>query len=192
MAPCLLTSSSLLCRHHYRAGVPHEGAEGGPLCVPCISTEGSLGPRQLPPLLQALLPCTLYVRLPCGQVCRPGAQGRPQGHDQNVCGTALCCILCCGPATPPPHPGHASAPLLESLPWPSVLSSSATLSSGFSPTLRISLLLVPCPLLPCTPPLLFMSAWKLVLCCPGLCLQLLAALLPDIRKSSLALFAAVS
>lgn len=99
VAPCHLTSSYLLCRHHYGAGIPHKGAESGPLCVPRIGTEGSVGPRQLPPLLPALLPCTLYVWLPCGQVCRPGAQGCPQGHDQNVCGTALCCLLCCGSAT---------------------------------------------------------------------------------------------
>lgn len=118
MAPCHLTSSYLLCRHHYGTGIPHEGDEGRPLRVTRIGTEGSLGPGQLPPLLQALLPCTLHVWLPCGQVCRPGAQGRPQGHDQNVCGTALCCLLCCGSATSPPHPGQPSASLLESPPNP--------------------------------------------------------------------------
>lgn len=116
--PGHLTSSYLLCRYHYGTGIPHEGDEGRSLRVPCIGTEGSLGPGQLPPLLQALLPRTLHVWLPCGQVCRPGAQGRPQGHDQNVCGTALCCRPCCGSATPPPPPGQPSAPLLESPPNP--------------------------------------------------------------------------
>lgn len=167
VAPGHLTSSYLLCRHHYGTGIPHEGDEGRSLCVPCIGTEGSLGPGQLPPLLQALLPCTLHVWLPCGQVCRPGAQGRPQGHDQNVCGTALCCLLCCGSATSPPHPGQPPAPLLESPPNPLFipLALIAFLLGHlqFQVFSHCSDLIAPglCPFLPCTPSLIT-SVWNLV------------------------------
>ncbi|XP_045297484.1 leukocyte receptor cluster member 8 isoform X2 [Leopardus geoffroyi] len=71
-------------RHHHGAGVPDSGTEGRPLCGPCLGTEGGLGSGQLPPLLPALLSRALHVRVPGGQVCRPGAQSGPQGDDQNL------------------------------------------------------------------------------------------------------------
>lgn len=81
----LLTTCVSDSRYHHRAGVPDAGAEGRPLRGPCPGAKGSLGSGQLPPLLPTLLSCTLYVWLPCGQICRPGAEGCPQGDDQNVC-----------------------------------------------------------------------------------------------------------
>lgn len=92
-----------------------------------------------------------------------------------------------------PHPFHilvslqllcwSPLPIPCSHPWPSLLSSSATFSSRFSPTVLTSLLLVSCPFLPCTPVYVslepgFFPPFQ------GLCLQLDAAL-PDIRKGDL-------
>lgn len=93
-----------------------------------------------------------------------------------------------------PHPLHilvslqllcwSPLPIPCSHPWPSLLSSSATFSSRFFPTVLTSLLLVSCPVLPCTP---VTSVWNLVYfpLFQGLCLQLDAAL-PDTRKGDLA------
>lgn len=117
-------------RHHHGAGVPDAGAEGGPLCGPRLGAQGSLGPGQLPPLLSALLARALYVWLPRGQVCRPGAQGRPQGNDQNVCEAELSpwpsalrphrrphppVRTSDSPGLPPSVPGHLSPSLLSTL-----------------------------------------------------------------------------
>jgi hypothetical protein len=139
--PCSLTSICLGYRHYHRAGIPHEGAEGRPLRGPRAGTAGSLGPGQLPPFLPAVLPRALHVWLPCGQVCRPGAQGCPQGNDQNVCGTVFCCpllwpchasplhVLLAGQPCPAPALESSSPPPFYTPPHP-LLSSSVTLSSG--------------------------------------------------------------
>lgn len=115
------------CRHHHGARLPHTGTEGRPLRGPRLGTAGSLGSGQLPPLLPALQPRAMYVWLPCGQVCRSGAQGCPQGNDQNVCGPVPSCPLpawacrlgppepaldCAWPASLPHCPGGSpSSPL---------------------------------------------------------------------------------
>lgn len=104
-------------RHHHGAGVPDSGTEGRPLCGSRLGTKGSLGSGQLPPLLPALLSCTLHVWVPGGQVCRPGAQSCPQGDDQNVCeaGFSPAPLLCwpCFPPPPPHTPGLSGLQLLR-------------------------------------------------------------------------------
>lgn len=153
----LLTSFVSGPRHHHGAGVPDSGTEGRPLRGPRLGTEGSLGSGQLPPLLPALLSRTLHVRVPGGQVCRPGAQSCPQGDDQNVCeaGFSPCPLFSAGPAAAYPFSPLPSAPSWAPIPGPVVLSAR---------------LFFPHTLCSPVPPASLHSVRPLRLLCPPLCL----------------------